>query len=316
VFVGARDLPSEAEEPAPGDRASGGADRPSAREVADPDERGRAYEAVWAQVSAETRDGPEPGQPADGNDRRSFWDEVPRFQKMWAEHQKDWPEAQRPAVDRTADPNGSYRSDGGFYLSPERHAETVAAFGRAREAEPTLSADVQRVERESRYGAWLEGFEFKLKGEDRFKEKIAERLEGKPDKPSAEILRQVPDAIRYTFCVRGETYYRGYYDIKERLESRGYQMYESRNSWDAAEYKGINTRWVTPEGQRFEIQFHTPESFHAKHHITHGAYQRARNPLTTDDEREELKAFQGEVCSYVQAPEGARNIPDFKKEIS
>ncbi len=42
-------------------------------------------------------------------------------------------------------------------------------------------------------------------------------------------------------------------------ENLGYEMCQSRNSWDDAEYKGINTRWVTEGGQRFEVQFHTPE---------------------------------------------------------
>ena len=42
-----------------------------------------------------------------------------------------------------------------------------------------------------------------------------------------------------------------------RLESCGHEMYLSKNSWGNLEYKGINTRWVTQEGQRFEVQFHT-----------------------------------------------------------
>jgi hypothetical protein len=183
-----------------------------------------------------------------------------------------------------------------------------------REAEPGISADVQATERDNRYGGWLEGFGHRLKGEDRLKEKVAERLEGEPDKTPAEILRKVPDAIRYTFCLRPGSYTQGYYDIKDRLESCGYEMYESRNSWGAAEYKGINTRWVTPEGQRFEVQFHTAESFHAKQFVTHGAYERIRNPLVSDQERAELRAFQHEVCSHIQVPDGARGIPDFKKE--
>ena len=52
-------------------------------------------------------------------------------------------------------------------------------------------------------------------------------------------------------------------------ENLGYEMCQSRNSWDDAEYKGINTRWVTEGGQRFEVQFHTPESFHARQYVTH-----------------------------------------------
>ena len=45
-------------------------------------------------------------------------------------------------------------------------------------------------------------------------------------------------------------------------------MYYSKNYWADPEYKGINTRWLTAEGQRFEVQFHTPDSFHAKHDVT------------------------------------------------
>ena len=83
--------------------------------------------------------------------------------------------------------------------------------------------------------------------------------------------------IRYTYCFQPESYTRGYYDIKERFESRGYEMYYSENYWTNSEYKGINTRWVTPERQRFEVQVHTPESFHAKHEVTHLTYERIRD---------------------------------------
>jgi hypothetical protein len=313
--VGALDLPSEPEKPGRAERSGDvGAHRMRTRELPDPDERGRAYEAMRAHSSAEVAEEGSPGRRTEGNDRRGYWDEVPRFSSNWAEHQKKWPTDRQPVVDRSADPPGSYRSDGGFYLSPERHAEAAALIGRVRDVEPGISADVKATEQENTYGGWLEGFKDRRKSEDRLKEKIAERLKGEPDKAPAEILRNVPDAIRYTFCLRPETYGRGYYDIKERLESCGYQMYESRNSWDGAEYKGINTRWVTSEGQRFEVQVHTPESFHAKQHVTHRAYERLRNPRTADDERAELKAFQREVCSHIQVPDGARDIPDFKKE--
>lgn len=314
------DLPDQPDDPGRAERArDASADRLRNREMPDPDERGRVYEAMRAHVSAEAAEEASPGQRPDGTDQRSHPDEAPRFLEVGADLERRWPAEQRPAeqrpaVDRSADPPGSYRSDGGFYLSPERHADTITAIGRVREAEPGISAYVLATEQENKYAGWLEGFDFRLKGEDRLKEKVAERLEGEPDKTSTEILSKVPDAIRYTFCLQPETYTRGYYDLKERLESRGCQMYESRNSWDAVEYKGINTRWVTPEGQRFEVQIHTPESFHAKQYVTHGAYGRIRNPLTSDAERAELKAFQRDVCSRIQVPDGARDIPDFKKE--
>ena len=48
--------------------------------------------------------------------------------------------------------------------------------------------------------------------------------------------------------------------------------------------------------------------------VTHQAYERIRNPLTTDEEREELKEFQQEVCGHIQVPNGALDIPGFKKD--
>jgi hypothetical protein len=313
--VGALDRPDQPDEAGQAERSGArGADRPIPREMPDPDERGRVYEAMRAYL-AETRDEASRGGRPDGTDQRSYWNEVPRFLETRADQVRRWPAEHRVTVDRSADPAGSYRSDGGFYLSPKRHAETIVAIGRMRKAEPTISADLRSTEHDNRYGGWLEGFGNRRKGEDRLKEKVAEGLATiGPDAPPEEILAQVPDAIRYTFCVQQETYTRGYYHIKAELESLGYEMYESRNSWDKAEYKGINTRWVTPEGQRFEVQFHTTESFHAKQHVTHGAYERLRNPRITDEERQELEAFQREVSSWIQVPNGTTNIPDFKKE--
>ncbi len=247
-------------------------------------------------VSAETPEGASRGQPPDAADQRSYWDEVPRFHDLWAKHEQDWPERPRAVTDRT-----------------ELPAAMIEAIGRIRKAEPDLSADAQAVEQENEHSGWLEGFEFRLKGEDRLKEKVAERLEGESDKSPAAILRKIYDVIRYTFCFQPENYTEGYYDVKERFESRGHQMYFSEDSWTNPEYKGINTRWVTPEGHRFEVQFHTPESFHAKHHVTHLAYERIRTQGASRRELRELHAFQKAVSSWIQIPDGAADIPDVKK---
>jgi hypothetical protein len=313
--VASPDLPDQPDDPGRAERArDASADRPRSREMPDPDERGRVYEAARAHVSAEAAEEASPGQRPDGKDQRSYWDEAQRFLEVRADLERRWPAEQHPAVDRSADPPGSYRSDSGFYLSPERHADTIAAIGRVREAEPTISADVKATEQENTYGGWLEGFDFRLKGEDRLKEKVAEKLEAEPRITTGEALREVADGIRYTYCFLPENYARGYYDIKKQLESCGYEMYHSKNSWTDPEYKGINARWATPGGQRFEVQFHTPESFHAKHHVTHASYERIRDPATSRSELRELHAFQREVCSRIRVPDGAADIPNYRKE--
>jgi hypothetical protein len=315
--VGSLDLPDQPDEPRRMEHTGvGGADRPTPkpRDLPDPDERGRVYEATKMYASAETPEEASPGRRPDEGEKRSYWAEVPRFLERRDDLDGRWPKERRSAVDRSADSPGSYRSDSGFYLNPERHAEAIAAIGRVREAERAISADVRRTEQDNKYGGWLEGFGNRRKGGDRLKEKVAAQLAVEPDKPPSEVLGKIPDAIRYTFCLEPQNYARGYYDIKERMESRGHEMYLSKNSWDDSDYKGINTRWTTPEGQRFEVQFHTPESFHAKQYVTHRAYEWIRNPLTSDAERAELEAFQRGVSSWIHVPDGATDIPDFKKE--
>ena len=77
-------------------------------------------------------------------------------------------------MDGAIDPPGSHRSKGGFDLSPQRQTETTDAISRVRKAEPAISADAQTAEKENACGGWLEGFKFRLKDDDRLKEKVAE----------------------------------------------------------------------------------------------------------------------------------------------
>jgi hypothetical protein len=311
--VGSADLPDQPDGP---DRArharDGTAGAARSPELPDPDGRARAYDAVRAHVSAETAEEASSDLRPDEGTQRSHRDEAPQFLETRADQDKR--SAGERQADRSADPPEPDHPRGGVQPSQGWDADTTAAIGKVHETEPTISSDVQAVEQENRYGGWLEGFDRRLKGEDRLKEKIDEKLRFQPDREAAEIIREIPDVIRYTFCLRPETYTAGYYDITQRLESRGYEMYYSKNWWTSPEYKGINTRWVTPEGQRFEVQFHTPESFHIKQHVTHDSYERVRSRLVADEERTELKAFQREATSRIQVPDGASDISDFKKK--
>jgi len=315
--VGSLDLPDQPDKPMREMQVgAGGADQNThePREPPDPDERGRAYQATLKHVSAETPAEASPGQRPDAGDQRSYWDEVPRFHKMWAEHKKDWQEQRAAEPDRSSDPPGAYHGKGGLKLNSERHAETKEAIRTMRDAEPPISADMQRVGQENTSGGWLEGFDHRFKGDDRLKEKIASQVAAEPDKPSSLILRKIPDALRYTCCFEPDNYTKGYHDIKARLEKLGHEMYQSINYWADPEYKGINSRWVTQRGQRFEVQFHTPESFHTKEHVTHKAYERLRNTQISSEERGKLEGFQREVSSHIRVPDSAADIPDFKKE--
>ena len=248
--------------------------------------------------------------------KQNYWSEVPRFLRASAEHVRRWP-AERVTleVDRSGDPTGSWRADSTRYLNPEQYTQVKEEIGHVREKQGPLTDRIGEVQEENASGGWLEGLEHCLKGSDRIKEKVAEILKRMPGKEISEIVRELPDAIRYTFCFEPGTYASGYWDIRQRMEEQGDRMIYSKNHWrDDPEYKGINTRWVTPEGQMFEVQFHTPESYHAKQEVTHGSYERLRSPLTPDDERTELRSFQREVCGWISVPDGATAIPDYQRK--
>jgi hypothetical protein len=162
-------------------------------------------------------------------------------------------------------------------------------------------------------GARLVGLENCLKGEDRFKEKVAGNLALKPERAIGKETDAIPDALRYTCQFSAEIYVDGCRAATRELQGHGYQLVLRRNSWESLDYKGINTRWRTTEGQVFEVQFHTPESFEAKQ-LTHAAYERLRNPLTDKREMGELRQFQRQVSEQIPVPDMVNDIRDFSEK--
>ena len=77
-------------------------------------------------------------------------------------------------------------------------------IARAHQTEETLTKRMVDVERENSSGGWLAGLKFARKGEERLKEKIADSLRIAPAKAPNEVVQEIPDAIRYTFCFERE----------------------------------------------------------------------------------------------------------------
>jgi hypothetical protein len=228
-----------------------------------------------------------------------YWNEVARFSALWRNHVERWPR------DRSGN-HGPARTE-------TSHVD--ASVEQVARVEGRISDDIKQAASDCSRPTWLGGFEFRLKSAERIKEKVAAKLDAEPDRTPAEIARMIPDAIRYTYCFDSSNYTSGFADVKDKLQASGYKMYYTKNFWLNTEYKGVNTRWITPEGQRFEVQFHTAESFHAKQEATHLAYERIRDPGTSDHERSELREFQREVSGWVPVPPGAQEIADYKKRV-
>ena len=80
----------------------------------------------------------------------SLWSEVPRFMHSWADHLCKWPDNREPTrVDRSRDPDGSWRGDGKHYLNPDQHVQAREVIAGVQEDEERLTGGIEAAARES-----------------------------------------------------------------------------------------------------------------------------------------------------------------------
>jgi hypothetical protein len=230
------------------------------------------------------------------------WDAAAlELRQVWEAHETKWPSA------------GDAHGDGDRHLNPEANAEVERGCGQIREiAENVITPAMRAIESEDP-DRHLLGLEHRLKGVDRIKEKVADAVRYKGRTPE-EALETLKDAVRFTFCYSEHRYTSGVIEDCQRLLDRGFQPFDRLNSWQAEQYKGVNSRWRDPEsGLLFEVQFHTRASFEAKQ-LTHAAYERLRDPATSDIERDELQEFQRKASTEIPIPPNVTDIEDYSPE--
>jgi hypothetical protein len=232
------------------------------------------------------------------------WDAAAlELRQAWEAHETKWPSS------KVAD------GDGDRHLNPEANAEVEHACDRIREiAENIITPAMRAIESEDP-DRHLIGLEHRLKGTERLKEKVATALEEQPGLTPKQALSAVPDAIRFTLSYSYEQYTAGVTADLERLTAHGCELAKAlRNSWESDQYKGINTQWrESATGQLFEVQFHTQAGFEGKQ-LSHAAYERIRNPQTSDAELPELEDFQRKVCAKIPIPPGATDIASLPRK--
>jgi hypothetical protein len=229
---------------------------------------------------------------------------------MWGEYQRKWPPEEHPPLDRSSDAPGSWRGEGNRFLKPDENAQVEAACDRVAELERDKISPAMRAIESQDPDRHLIGFDRCLKGHDRLKEKVCDKMREFVFS-AEEAVSSVSDTLRYTFQYRESSYTQGVWADIGRLRDQGFELHTVKNSWAEKEYKGINSQWVDPgTGQRFEVQFHTRISFEAKQ-LTHDAYEQIRTQQADKFEQMVLKAFQEKVTTEVPVPPGATDIPDY-----
>jgi hypothetical protein len=271
------------------------------------------YYAARTQVAPEQRATTEARQEAPAPDT---WPETATLARwMWGEYHRRWPPEDRPPVDRSTDPPGSWRSDSNRYLDRATNARIEAECDRIVELEQEKISPAMRDTENQDPSRHLIGFEDRRKGRDRIKEKVYDDMDLLGRSPR-EAISVLPDAIRYTFQYDEAHYTRGVLTDVIRIREQGFTLEKLKNSWSDDEYKGINSQWIEPgTGQRFELQFHTQISFEAKQ-ITHSSYERLRSHQADPFEEMVLHAFQRKVATEVPVPPGAADIPEYPERAN
>ncbi|MFJ5291049.1 hypothetical protein [Streptomyces sp. NPDC088348] len=204
-------------------------------------------------------------------------------------------------------PDGSWKGPQGLHLDPKANAAADQFMRRSELVEPRITHAVRSAAERVEHGK-LQGLDYRLKGEDSLKRKLATDILEDGDRAPEWFLSGIKDSVRYTLEVPSHTYTHGVEQAVADLQARGFENVSFKNTWESPGYKGINSTWLDPiSGQVFELQFHTPESFSAKMD-GHALYEKERLPGVSSEDLAAIKAEQQELFGKVPHPSGAETI--------
>ncbi|RKN74329.1 hypothetical protein D7231_10585 [Streptomyces klenkii] len=215
------------------------------------------------------------------------------------------------------------KSEQHLKLSAEDNRTVTQFWERAAAARGELDSTMKGLEEQSAArGGRLEGLGYSLKGLDSLRRKVAVPV-GKRGDRAEDVCAGIDDLNRYTLTFETDNYVQGTKETYERLREQGYEPLSEQNTWQDPVYKGLNTTWQHKEREeRFELQFHTPESFAAKSE-NHELYELARggsfDEKSTEKEPNRATAYyqasdllQNERYANVRTPEGVDELGKVK----
>ena len=180
---------------------------------------------------------------------------------------------------------------------------------KSQKKEPEITADINNIAKKA--GGKLVGLENRLKSPSSIKRKIeAEVVDGFSRSMS---LNKIRDAIRYTTVFKEKDFVTRYKAMQYLLAIKGYKTIIVKNTWknDSA-YKGVNTFIQNEDGDVFEMQYHTQQSFDVKNGLLHKLYEQFRSPKTPFHEKQKLLLEMRKLSSKIKVPEGVELIKDKK----
>lgn len=174
-------------------------------------------------------------------------------------------------------------------------AKGMSYYNKAVANEPEVTSHVKAVAKE--VGADMAGLEYRIKGKESYLRKI--RSNYNPEGNEYEVK----DILRYTYTASPDKLAEVVLKSVETHSNMGYNTSVIKNYWlnKRNPYNGINTIVKSPDGQKFELQYHTPESYSTKDTM-HGLYEKWRILDKSSPEAIELRKQMYQMSSGLEIP--------------
>lgn len=181
-------------------------------------------------------------------------------------------------------------------------------YDKARLAEPNISKDLMKISK---------GLNMKMHGLY-YSVKTAESVENKIERKrklhdtDADCVRNMGDLVRYTQVGKHNDLGKNTIKTVRALKDNGYKVTKLENKYldPKSSYKGIHIDGMSPSGQKFELQIHSPESMKVKEKI-HSIYEKSRNLKLNSPERLELEKEMKYISDTLPMPEEIKSVKNF-----
>lgn len=182
-------------------------------------------------------------------------------------------------------------------------------YDKIRVLEPLITDDLSQLV--EKMGTKLEGLEYAVKTASSVENKISRSILKDSELDKSHILQTLKDVIRYTEICDHSDIINVTKKTIQNMEEKGYILSELKNyyadPYPDTEYMGVHLNFISPYGQEFELQVHSPESFDVKQK-GHELYEKIR-VCTLQQEKE---TFKKEIVNIHQSIPKAPNYEELK----
>lgn len=207
--------------------------------------------------------------------------------------------------------HGGGRGGGSSKMTAKKAANQVAT--KAVAAEPVITQQMQDLAAAN--GGQMIGLDFRLKTEESLERKIADKARDEFGGDYEAAAADIGDSVRYTMELNPNNYGNGVRSTIDSLNEQGYQT-RVKNYWQEGNiYKGVNATITSPDGQKFELQFHTRDSFNLKETFNHKLYEEHRLSTTSAARKFELEQQMANNWLSVSTPENLDLLATISKPV-